>query len=483
MALNLIMKNSFFRKIAFGLNLDDDIPDDPLGWAIKQVSNIPDYTWKGNVPVGSDQLKIYGNFIFNDRKVLRKKYKADPKQYKHEKKVSKQKYGVDYFEPLEIAIRHDAALNGKLPVCHRFLHFWGNHFAISKKDAMHVFTTGPYHRETIGPALTGNFFDLLKEATLSWSMIHHLDNSKSIGPHSIRGAKLLQRKGKISTINENHARELLELHTVSPSCGYTQQDVINTSYLMTGWEHKYSKKYLECGPVHFNSKNHEPGAVNILGKEYKQSGVSQSTMLYELLEDLANHPSTREFISWKLCRHFISDTPPKDAVQAVIKAWQESKGHLPSIHKAVIEQTWKYTNLEKKFLMPETWLLQIANLCNAKWPLSVSDMEYDFKSIPYKQEKIFELMKELGHAPFRAEQPNGFPDTEAEWLSPELLIRRFGLVNIEDKNRLRIKTKSMKQMIIKNFDNSTEIFEKLNALPNDKQKISLLLSSSWMLKV
>jgi len=92
-------------------------------------------------------------------------------------------------------------------------------------------------------------------------------------------------------------------------------------------------------------------------------------------------------------------------------------------------------------------------------------------------------MKELGHPPFRAEQPNGFPDTEAEWLSPELLIRRFGLVNIEGKNRLRIKTKSMKQMIIKNFDNPKEIFEKLNALPNDKQKISLLLSSSWMLKV
>ena len=93
------------------------------------------------------------------------------------------------------------------------------------------------------------------------------------------------------------------------------KDVINTSYLMTGWEHRYSKKYLECGPVQFNSKNHEPGGVNILGKEYKQTGVSQATMLYELLEDLANHPSTREFISWKLCRHFISDAPPKDAVQ------------------------------------------------------------------------------------------------------------------------------------------------------------------------
>ena len=112
-------------------------------------------------------------------------------------------------------------------------------------------------------------------------------------------------------------------------------------------------------------------------------------MLYELLEDLANHPSTREFISWKLCRHFISDAPPKGAVQAVGKAWKDSKGDLPSIHQAVIEQTWKYTNLEKKFLMPETWLLQIANLCDAKWPLSPSEMEFDFKSIPYKQEKDF----------------------------------------------------------------------------------------------
>ena len=477
------MKNSFFRKIGFGLKTSQEIPNNPVEWAINQVSKKPDYTWKGNIPVGSDQLKTYGSYIFNDRKVLRKKYKDDPKQYKHEKKVSKRKYGYDYYEPLEIAIRHDAALNSKLPVCHRFLHFWGNHFAISKKDAMHVFTTGPYHRETIGPALIGNFSNLLKEATLSWSMIHHLDNSKSIGPHSIRGMKILQRKGKVSTINENHARELLELHTVSPSSGYTQQDVINTSYLMTGWEHRYSKKYLECGRVHFNNENHEPGAINILGKEYKQKGISQSTMLYELLEDLANHVSTREFISWKLCRHFISDYPPKDAVKAVVNAWHVSKGHLPSIHQAVIEQTWKYTNLEKKFLMPETWLLQVVNLCDAKWPLSPDDMEFDFRSIPYNAKKIFKLMKELGHAPFRAEQPNGFPDTESEWLSPELLIRRFGLVNIKDKNRLRIKTNDMKQIIVKNFDNSREILEKLNALPNDKQKISLLLSSSWMLKV
>ncbi|MGY9058999.1 MAG: DUF1800 family protein, partial [Candidatus Puniceispirillales bacterium] len=110
-------------------------------------------------------------------------------------------------------------------------------------------------------------------------------------------------------------------------------------------------------------------------------------------------------------------------------------------------------------------------------------MEFDFKSIPYQQEKMFKLSKELGHAPFRAEQPNGFPDTEAEWLSPELLIRRFGLVNIEKRNRLKIKTNNIKQIIVKNFDNSKEIFEKINLLPNDKLKMSLLLSSSWMLKV
>ena len=133
--------------------------------------------------------------------------------------------------------------------------------------------------------------------------------------------------------------------------------------------------------------------------------------------------------------------------------------------------------------MPETWLLQIANLCDAKWPLSPSEMEFDFKSIPYKQEKIFELVKELGHAPFRAEQPNGFPDTETEWLSPELLIRRFGLVNIENKNRLNIQTKNIKKIIIKNFDNPKEIIKKLNYLPNNKHKMSLLLSSSWMVKV
>ena len=99
----------------------DNIPNDPQAWAINQVTKNPDYLWKDIIPNGEDQLKNYGDF-FNERKILRKKYRFDPKNIK-KKKLLKQKYGVDFFESLEIAVRHNATLNGELPVCHRFLHF------------------------------------------------------------------------------------------------------------------------------------------------------------------------------------------------------------------------------------------------------------------------------------------------------------------------------------------------------------------------
>ncbi|MDA9170733.1 DUF1800 domain-containing protein [Alphaproteobacteria bacterium] len=480
------MKNSFFRKIGFGLKANQETPDNPVEWAINQITKKPDYTWQGEIPLGSDLLKIYGNFIYHDRKVLRKKFKSDPAGYKKAKNLSRYKFGEKYFENLEISIRHDAAINGKLPVCHRLLHFWGNHFAISKKDYMSNYTTGPYHREIIGPALTGNFFDLLKSVTTSWSMIHHLDNSDSIGPSSEIGRRRYERKGKVSTINENHARELLELHTVSPISGYTQNDVINATYLMTGWEHRYLKNsLLECGPVRFDSRKHEPGEISIMGKTYRQKGLSQKSMLYELLEDLANHPSTRKNISWKLCKHFISDNPPLDAINAVEHAWKVNNGNLISIHQAVIEQTWKYTGIEKKFLMPETWLLQVVNMSDAiSWPNSHEKMNYDFTSKPNGYVRRPEkFMRELGHSPFRAEQPNGFPDTELEWMSPELLIRRLGLVNIEKLNRLGLQNNNITNILTNNFDNSDEILSHFIKLKRNNEKLSFLFTSSWMLKV
>ena len=145
-------------------------------------------------------------FIISTKKLMIKKYfysdqfykniikkKKDPRIINEYKKILKYKTGFHYFEPLWLYIRHNEAVNGNSPVFHRFLHFWGNHFAIQKKNAMYSYDVGPYHREVIAPAMLKNIEDLVYEVTISWAMIHNLDNTKSIGPNSPKAFKYAKR--------------------------------------------------------------------------------------------------------------------------------------------------------------------------------------------------------------------------------------------------------------------------------------------------
>ena len=122
--------------------------------------------------------------------------------------------------------------------------------------------------------MCGSFETLLREATLGWSMIHNLDNSESIGPSSEWGNNR-RKRGKLATVNENHARELLELHTVSPSAGYTQNDVVQLSYIMAGWEHRYTKKRLECNKEDLTKKNMSQVIIKSLVKLINKEDLHQ----------------------------------------------------------------------------------------------------------------------------------------------------------------------------------------------------------------
>ena len=214
-------------------------------------------------------MNYHAEYNYTDRRVLRQSFKNSRKEYKRAKKLLKYKTGHYYFEPLWMSIRQNEAINGSSPVFHRFLHFWGNHFAIQKKNSMYSYDVGPYHREVITPSMLKNIEDLVYNVTISWAMIHNLDNSKSIGPNSPRAFKNMDR-GKSANLNENHGRELLELHTVSPSAGYDQEDVINMSKVMSGWMHRIPKmsskihKKEENVPVRFIEEYHDSGPFKIL---------------------------------------------------------------------------------------------------------------------------------------------------------------------------------------------------------------------------
>ena len=190
------------------------------------------------------QRKRYGEWVYGDRKVLRKKFKEDRLEYEKEKNKLRKITGEKFFEPLELSIRHTTALASKSPAFERMWHFWGNFFAISEKDFLKVFLQGFIKREIIRPNMNKTFEDLVYSVTTSWCMLHHLDNAENIGPSSKKGIEINSdpnEKSKVG-LNENHARELLELHTVSSEENYTQQDVIEMAKVMTGWRYMWKKR-------------------------------------------------------------------------------------------------------------------------------------------------------------------------------------------------------------------------------------------------
>lgn len=475
-----MVKANFFRKMGFGLGQHDDPPADTLAWAKAQMDSVPDLVWDGDIPTEKQLLDRYAKWVTTDRRVLRDQYKGDREGYEKAKEALRNEVGERYFENLELCIRHNTALNSGAPCFERLWFFWCNHFAIIEKDFLAEFSTGPYHRNIIRPRMTGSFVDMVKAVTTSWAMIHNLDNSESIGPNSVRG-KRRRQQGRVVSVNENHARELMELHTISPAAGYTQEDVVALSYIMAGWEHPWTKTREECNPVKFNPKKHEPGAHTVLGIDYKQKGLSSKNKLMDVIDDLCVHPSTRQFIAFKLCRHFITDHPTDAMTAPIVKAWEESDGDLPTIHKALVDVVYEYTDKEMKFQNPEVWMLQSVKLTNAEWPPQAKDMEYDFKTKPnYLKRRPENVMREIGHLPYRPIQPNGFSDLEQDWISPELLIRRLAMPQAMSRYiRGQI---DFDKIIRNNCSAPDDILAEVKGVKNQLQRLQLFFPSYWMLK-
>ena len=474
---------SFFRKVAFGVGPSEEVPSDPLNWALNQLNDVPKLSWTGRLNSEKELRLLYREWVYTDRKVLRKKYKDSKILYKTHRDLLRHKTGQKFWESLEITVRHNEAINSKSPVLTKLWMFWGNFFTISDKDFLPQYSTGPYQREIIRPNLNQTFEKMVYDVTTSWAMIHHLDNSESAGPKSATAFKDWRRKKKEpATINENHARELLELHTVSPESGYTQEDIIQLAYIMTGWQRRWSKKHLETGDIWFNSEYHQPGKKKVLGKEYKRGKKALSAVI----KDLVNHPNCRDFVAERLCRYLITDEPTKEMKQPIIDAFKKSDGHLTEIHKAAIKVAFEYNDKYKKFQNPENWFIQVAKISDLQWPPSSTLMDlYELGNKPTRGQRYPErLLKRIGHHPYKAKQPNGWSDISNDWLSPELLIRRLVyakesyLFNKPKNNN----NEFFHKIVEKNFDNPKKIMSYLNKKNNLSDKQVLLFNHPEFLK-
>jgi len=267
-----------------------------------------------------------------------------------------------------------------------------------------------YDNEAIRPQLDGRFEDLLLAAVKHPVMLIYLDNIQSIGPDSKVGKR--RKRG----LNENLAREILELHTLGVDGGYGQDDVIALAKMLTGWTvaRKHHTKFGgREGAFFFGRAMHQPGAQQMLGKRYPAGGVEQAE---QALSDLAAHPSTARFMATKLARHFVADQPPATVIRVLEKAWLDSGGDLPTVHRALVQlpDVWAAAGNEsmRKFRTPWEYLIA------AHRGFEMGD------SNKVRRALIFGLTT-MNHHPFTAEAPTGWPDRAEHWASPNALKQRL----------------------------------------------------------
>jgi uncharacterized protein (DUF1800 family) len=290
----------------------------------------------------------------------------------------------------EVKARLDAAFDADIGFAERLVWFWSNHFCVSTFTVFN--TAGGYEREAIRPHILGRFADMLLAAEGHPAMLIYLDNSISMGANSIAGIN------RTRGLNENLAREILELHTLGVRTGYDQDDVIRFANVLTGWTIIPAAN----DPVHgvefiFNPRMHEPGPQRVLGKFYVDTGAEQGRAV---LADLARHPATATHVATKLARYFCADDPPPSLVERLAKTFRDTDGDLKEIAKALVMSEECWTPERGKLKRPCEWVVAIARATGLR----------------ANTERFTGGQRLMGEPLWQPSAPQGFADTEAAWI-------------------------------------------------------------------
>jgi uncharacterized protein (DUF1800 family) len=289
----------------------------------------------------------------------------------------------------------------------RLVVFWSNHFCISAgKGGLARMWAGSFEREAIRPHVLGRFADMLKAVEQHPAMLFFLDNQQSLGPDSRAGIN--RNRG----LNENLAREIMELHTLGVGGGYSQDDVTSLARVITGWTYAGRKGQLGApGSFVFNANAHEPGAQRVLGKIYSAGGVEQGETV---LSDIARHPSTARFIATKFVRHFVADDPPPALVAKLQGVFTKTDGDLKALASALVDSNEAWTAPIAKMRSPYEYLIATARI-QAR--------------VPEDPGGVLGGLNVLGQPLWSPAGPNGFPDTNAAWAAPEGMKLRLDIAS------------------------------------------------------
>ncbi len=311
----------------------------------------------------------------------------------------------------QVQARLAAALVTPAPFAERLVHFWANHFAVSADKLVTLGLAGTLEFEAIRPHVAGRFGDLLGAVLRHPAMLLYLDQAQSIGPGSQLGSAARRFAArKQPGLNENLAREVLELHTLGVG-NYGQDDVLELARALTGWsiggfvDRRFGTP-APMGAFVFQSGWHEPGERRLLGRSYRQAGEAQAAAM---LDDLALHPATARHLATKLARHFVADTPPPALVERLAAVYLKAGGALLPVYRELV-------------MAPEAWAVPLAKF-KTPWDWTVSALR------AIGSERVTDLrpvaaLGELGQPAWRPGSPAGWDDVAASWAAPDALLRR-----------------------------------------------------------
>lgn len=307
----------------------------------------------------------------------------------------------------EALARVQRATMAESGIVERLVAFWSNHFCISaNKGQLDRIWAGSFEREVIRPHVLGRFSDMLLAVEQNPAMLFYLDNQQSIGPNSRAGRN--RKRG----LNENLARELMELHTLGVGNGYSQQDVTTLAAILTGWTFAGRAGRLgEPGTFIFNANAHEPGPQKLLGKVYDDTGVAQGEAA---LADIARRPATAKFIAHKLAAHFVADDPPPALVAKLEASFRNTDGDLKSLATTLVDSDEAWAAPMTKIRTPNEFLVATGRIMGR---------------IPDDPGRYLGALNLLGQPLWTSPGPNGFSDATATWASPENVKLRLDVAS------------------------------------------------------
>ena len=346
----------------------------------------------------------------------------EAQQARDQDALSRARRSVRDIAAAEARASQSARLESERPFVERLVSFWSNHLCVSVAGKPLVAPlAGAYERTVIRPHVLGRFDDMVLASARHPAMLLYLDNAQSIGPNS-QGGRQSARRGRGRGLNENYARELLELHTLGVDGGYTQEDVQELARVLTGWTvagfgpgaprmgaGPRSRAVRESGDgFAFQSALHEPGSRTVLGVRYRDAGVGQGEAV---IRALCSHPSTGRFIATKLVRHFVADDPPAAAVARVAAAFSTSGGDLKRVARTVVGLSEAWDPDHRKIRTPQDWLTAVLRGLGAR----------------EAPQGLAALSGQLRHPLWSPSSPKGFGDTVREWADPDSLMNRAEL--------------------------------------------------------